>query len=107
MKKLIPAVLIAGMLSTPAMAEKFITYGAPSCGAVIADWEKGNERGQIVNESWELGFVSGAGYMGPPQRHYNHDGIALFVRQFCLSHPLDDSADAIIALLKMDEPNSK
>jgi hypothetical protein len=101
--KLIPAAL-AAIIATPALPDTYTVYGAPPCGAVISHWQKGNEALQIADENWTLGFISGAGYEGTVKHHYDYEGIVLFLRQYCQSHPLDDSGDVVKALLKTKEP---
>ena len=74
-------------------------YGDPSCGKIVSAWET-NTGDKYVYEAWVLGFISGAGYEGAENNHLDHDGIMLWVRQYCVAHPLLHSHDAVEALLE-------
>jgi hypothetical protein len=88
----------AGLVSV-AHAQSYTIYGRITCGAIVSDWESGNIREQKFDAFWILGFISGAGYKDAKQKGLNSDGIMLWVRQYCVAHPLEDGADAAAALL--------
>lgn len=78
---------------------QFTNYGqgASSCGSWIAATGESHRH----NETWVLGFVSGFGY-GSPRRlkKTDADAVAIWVDNYCHSHPLDTISRAAQELVQ-------
>ena len=80
-----------GCMSGAALARQGYTiygHGNSSCGEWLAERKK-DGWGTIVKEAWVIGFVSGAGYTGPPMKQSDTAGLLAFMDQHCTSHPLE------------------
>lgn len=69
MKRYVIAAAMLAASAISARADKFYVYGSgtQSCGAWLNDLS--NWSGHEHKFSWVLGFLSGAGYVGPDYAH--------------------------------------
>lgn len=75
-----------------------IVYGAGvfSCGSWIAG--QNNSYSREADLAWVLGYLSGVGSQHYTMKEWNQDGIALWIDQYCVTHPMGRLTDAANAL---------
>ena len=100
MKRYVIAAAMLAASAISARADKFYVYGSgtQSCGAWLNDLS--NWSGHEHKFSWVLGFLSGAGYVGPDYAHTDSDAVEVWITNYCQTNPLKYISDAAEALTK-------
>jgi hypothetical protein len=81
-----------------AAANTIIGIGADSCGTWTADR---NNRNQVITDTqWVLGYVAGMGFLSGKDllSGLDYGAVVSWVNNYCEAHPLEQVADAAIAL---------
>jgi hypothetical protein len=89
---LLSATLSVALMTGSAEAYALLGPGVSSC----ATWAADNRRDPVkalMNQSWVLGFLSGAGYAGSAEQDPLHgvdsNAVIAWVDKYCRTHPLD------------------
>lgn len=90
-------ILTLAFISSEALAAPYVYGdGASSCG----EWVEARKGGDWYSMGhWMLGFVTAATYEGRKLRDTKAVSMALWMDNYCQSHPLDIIAEAAVKLV--------
>jgi hypothetical protein len=99
---LLPAALVALLMTGSAEGFALIGSGVESCGTWTAS-RRQSEFAAIQPAQWILGFLSGAGYMSSegvdPLNRVDAQAVWAWVDNYCLAHPLESIEQAGVAFI--------
>jgi hypothetical protein len=109
MRRAMLVVLVSALISLPCVAKDVnghyvvLSMGTKTCGEYVSDF-KADERGKLDNSIWVAGFLTAYNIYtkGTKNISRNTDPAAwdLWINNYCERNPLDQVADAAVALVK-------